>query len=94
LAYVGKDTDHFPAYLARWKAADLRGAATSGWHRLAISVEQDRAEIYWNGKKLPGGPFTLERGSRAGHIGAYANYTGGLGIAETKIDGLRVWNKR
>jgi hypothetical protein len=33
--------------------------------------------------------FPLDR-IRSGFVGVYATYTGGRGIAETKIDGLRV----
>jgi hypothetical protein len=91
LAYVGKDSKHFPVYLAEWKAATLPGGAPrqSGWHRLAITVKNDEAEIFWDGSSLSGGPFPLDR-SGSGYIGVYATYTGGLGIAETKIAGLQV----
>jgi hypothetical protein len=93
LAYVAKDTKHFPVYLAQWKdAAQLTGGfpKQSGWHRLAIHLTNDKVEVYWNDHKLPGGPFRTDRSER-GFIGVYANVTGGLGIAETKVDGLRVW---
>jgi hypothetical protein len=91
LAYVGKDTNQYPVYLGQWKADSLPGGRPerSGWHRISIDVRDDRAEVYWNGAKLAGGPFHLDR-VKAGRIGIYANFTGGLGIAETKIDGLRV----
>jgi hypothetical protein len=91
LAYVGKDTKHFPVYLAEWKGATLPGGAPkqSGWHRLAIEVEKSEAEIFWEGAKLPGGSFCLDR-SVSGYVGVYATFTGGLGIAETKIAGLEV----
>jgi hypothetical protein len=95
LAYVGKDSNHFPVYLAQWKAADLPGGkpSKSGWHRVAIEARGNELEVYWNSAKLSGGPFKLDR-VLSGYIGAYANVTGGPGIAETKLDGLRVWKSR
>ncbi|MGH7930579.1 MAG: hypothetical protein ACREQV_22645 [Candidatus Binatia bacterium] len=94
LAFVGKATNNFPDYLGVWKAAAIPGGApqTSGWHKLAIAVQDDKAEVYWNGVKLPGGPFLVDR-VRSGFIGVYANFVGGLGLAETKIDALRVWRR-
>jgi hypothetical protein len=91
LAYVGKDTSHYPVLLAEWKGAALPGGAPkrSGWHRVAIEVKNDGAEMFWNSIRLPGGPFRLDR-IDSGYIGVYATYTGGLGITETRIDGLRV----
>jgi hypothetical protein len=91
LAYVGKDTKHFPVTLVEWKVATLPGGAPkqSGWHRVVIEIKNDAAEIFWNSIRLPGGPFRLDR-IRSGSIGVYATYTGGRGLAETKIDGLRV----
>jgi hypothetical protein len=95
LGYVGKDSQHFPVYLAQWKAATLPGGAPkqSGWHRLVIDVKNDQAEIFWDGSKLSGGPFQLDR-SGSGYVGVYATTTGGLGIAETKIAGFQVWVNR
>jgi hypothetical protein len=95
LAYVGKDSNNFPIHLAQWKAAELPGGrpAQSAWHQVAIEVKNDEAQVYWDSHLLPGGPFRLER-IGSGYIGAYANYTGGLGLAETKLDGLRVWRKK
>jgi hypothetical protein len=95
LAYVGRDSNHFPVYLAQWKAAELpRGKPnTSGWHRVAVEVRNNELEVYWDCAKLDGGPFKLDRVG-SGYIGAYANVTGGPGIAETKLDGLRVWKSR
>ena len=92
LAYVGKDTNHFPHYLAVWKDAEIPGGAprASGWHEIAVQIRDDKAEVYWNGSKLPGGPFVVDR-VQSGFIGVYANVVGGLGLAETKIDRLRVW---
>jgi len=91
LAYVGKDSRHFPVVLADWKAAALPGGAPkrSGWHRVIIEVNNGSAEIFWNPMPLPGGPFRLDR-IGSGYVGVYATFTGGRGIAETKIDGLRV----
>ena len=91
LAYVGKDTRHFPVIVAEWKAEAIPGGAPtrSGWHRVMIEVKSDAAEIFWNSMRLPGGPFQLDR-IGSGHIGVYATFTGGRGFAETKIDGLRV----
>lgn len=91
LAYVGKDSRHFPIMLAEWNGAALPGGAPkqSGWHHVVIEVKNNAAEISWNSISLPGGPFRLDR-IVSGYIGAYATYTGGRGFAETKIDGLRV----
>jgi len=94
LAFVGKATNHYPEYLGIWKGDEIPGGApqASRWHKLAIAVQGDIAEIYWNGSKLPGGPFAVDR-VRSGFIGVYANFVGGLGLAETKVDGLRVWRR-
>ena len=91
LAYVGKDSKHFPVMVAEWKATALPGGAPkrSGWHRVVIEVKNHEAEIFWDSIRLPGGPFPLDR-IGSGFIGVYATYTGGRGIAETKIDGLQV----
>jgi hypothetical protein len=91
LAYVGKDTKHFPVEVAQWKGAALPGGAPkrSGWHRVTIEVKNDAAEIFWDSTRLSGGPFRLDRVG-SGYIGVYATYTGGRGVAETKIDALRV----
>lgn len=91
LAYVGKDTKHFPVIVAEWKGASIPGGAPkqSGWHRVAIEVKDNAAEIFWNGTRLPGGPFAVDRAG-PGYIGVYATFSGGLGIAETRIDGLKV----
>jgi hypothetical protein len=92
LAYVGKDTNHFPHYLATWKAEEIPGGAPreSKWHKVAIQVYADNAEVYWNGIKLSGGPFTVDR-VRKGYVGVYANVVGGFGLAQTKIDRFQVW---
>ena len=91
LAYVGKDTSRYPVVTAEWQGADIPGGAPkrSGWHRVAIEAKNGAAEFFWDSTQLPGGPFRLDRVG-SGQIGVYATYTGGKGIAETKIDGLRV----
>jgi hypothetical protein len=91
LAYVGRDSNRFPVMVAEWKAAALSGGApeTSGWHRVVIEVKNHTAEIFWDSMRLPGGPFRLDR-IGSGLVGVYATFTGGRGIAETKIDGLRI----
>jgi hypothetical protein len=75
-----------------WKEDDIPGGAprASGWHKIVIEVRADKAEVYWDGSKLPGGPFVVDR-VNSGFIGVYANVVGGFGIAATKIDRLRVW---
>jgi hypothetical protein len=91
LAYVGRDSKHFPSMVAEWKAVALPGGAPkqSGWHRVVIEVKNDAAEIFWDSIRLPGGPFRLDR-IGSGLVGVYATFTGGRGTAETKIDGLRI----
>ena len=91
LAYVGKDSKHFPVMVQEWKAASLPGGAPkrSAWHRVVIEVKNSRVEVFWDGYRLPGGPFPLDR-IDSGFVGLYATYTGGVGLAETRIDGLRV----
>ncbi|HWO43170.1 MAG TPA: hypothetical protein VNO43_15315 [Candidatus Eisenbacteria bacterium] len=91
LAYVGKDTRHFPVEVAQWQGVTLPGGPPkrSGWHRVVIEVKNDAAEIFWDATRLSGGPFRLDR-IGAGYVGVYATYTGGRGRAETKIDGLRI----
>jgi hypothetical protein len=95
LAYVGKETNHFPEYLARWKRDEIPGGApqSSGWQKIAIAIQGNKAEVSWNDTKLPDGPFPIDR-VQSGFIGVYANFVGGLGHAETKIDALRVWRAR
>ena len=66
---------------------------SSAWQKIAISVRDGTAEIYWNETKLPGGPFPIDR-VQSGYFGVYANFVGGLGYAETKVDGLRVWPRK
>lgn len=92
LAYVGKDTNHFPDYLIVWTQEKIPGGAPreGKWHKVAIQVYAHKAEVYWNDVKLPGGPFTVDR-VHNGYVGVYANVVGGFGIAETKIDSFRVW---
>jgi hypothetical protein len=89
LAYVGQDTNNFPVYLMRWRADDLPGGLPreTAWHRLAIEVVDGQAEVYWDGEKLAGGPFAVDR-VREGQVGVYATTTGGLGRAETAVDGF------
>ena len=91
LAYVGRDTRHFPVTLAEWKGTSLPGGEPkqSDWHHLIIEIRNDAAEIFWDSVRLPGGPFRLDR-IDSGYVGVYATFTGGLGIAETKVDGLRI----
>ena len=95
LAYVGKETNHYPRYLARWKGAEIPGGPpqSSAWQKIAISVRTGTAEIYWNETKLPGGPFPIDR-VQSGYFGVYANFVGGLEYAETKVEGLRVWPRK
>ena len=63
LAYVGKETNHFPEYLGRWSREEIPGGTpqSSGWQKIAIAVQNNKAQAYWNGTKLPGGPFPLDR---------------------------------
>ena len=83
--------EHFPAMRAEWKAATLPRAAPkrSGWHRVVIEVKNHEAETFWDSIDLARRPVHWI-GIGSGFIGVYATYTGGRGIAETKIDGLQV----
>jgi hypothetical protein len=87
LAYVGRDTRNFPVYLKIWDARQLFNGTPeeSGWHKMAVRVEEGMATIYWDGRQLEGGPFVVDRIS-TGFAGIYTNYVGGFGEAATKVD--------
>lgn len=74
----------------KWRVKAQSAPAQTGWHRVAIAVADGRAEIWWDGQKLPGGPFVVDR-VLAGQVGVYATFTGGRGRAETMVDGFAVW---
>jgi hypothetical protein len=87
LAYVGMDTRNFPVYLKFWDAKELPGGfrGKSGWHKMAVNVENGMLTAYWDGRELNGGPFVADKIS-TGFAGVYANYVGGFGEASTKVD--------
>jgi len=87
LAFVGRSTRNYPVYLKFWGPEEIPGGATEGWHRVLIRVQLGRATLYWDGVELPGGPFLVDR-VRRGFAGVYANFVGGLGAAEARIDGF------
>jgi hypothetical protein len=89
LAYVGLDTRNFPVYLKIWDARQLFNGTPeeSGWHKMAVRVEEGMAAVYWDGRELDGGPFAVDTIS-TGFAGVYTNYVGGFGEASTKVDGF------
>lgn len=86
IAYVGKDTRHFPVYLKFWRDNEIPGGTpkTSGWNKMRIMVKNGKGVFFWNDIQLKG-EFDLSRISK-GFVGVYANFVGGMGIAETKVD--------
>jgi hypothetical protein len=92
VAYVGRDVGNFPVSIAAWTPDDLPGGPVpgDGWHRLGVEVVGGSAQFYWDGHQLPGGPFPIDR-VPGGFVGAYATFVGGLGRAETRIDGFQLW---
>lgn len=86
IAYVGRDTNHFPVYLKYWKNEEIPGGVpkTSSWHKMKIRVKNGKAIFYWNDKELKG-EIDVSRISK-GFVGVYANFTGGMGQSETKVD--------
>lgn len=86
VAYVGKDTRHFPVYLRFWYEGEIPGGLVkkSTWNKMAIRVKDGRAKFFWNNKELSG-VIDVSRINK-GFVGVYANFVGGLGSAETKID--------
>ncbi len=84
LAYVGQDTNNFPAYIGIWGPDQIPGGVEAGWHSMAVEVIDGRASIYWDDVKVEDGVF-VGRISK-GYVGVYTNYVGGFGDAVTKID--------
>jgi len=91
LAYVGRDTQNYPAYLGSWEGDEIPGGApgTGGWHKMAITCVGNKIWAYWDGHELSGCPISDDRIAR-GFFGVYANYVGGHGIVETRVDGITV----
>lgn len=90
IAYVGKDTNHYPVYLRFWELNEISRKLfdKSDWHKVGIMVKNGKAKVYWNDKELKG-EIDVSKIKR-GFVGVYANFVGGLGLAETKIDYLRL----
>ncbi|MFO7967428.1 MAG: hypothetical protein R6U44_07495 [Archaeoglobaceae archaeon] len=84
LAYVGQDTNNFPAYVRIWSPEEIPGGAKAGWHSMAVEVIDGEASVYWDGVEIEDRVF-VDRISN-GYAGAYTNYVGGFGDAVTKID--------
>lgn len=86
VAYVGKDTSHFPVYLKFWNDKEVPGGIPKkpSWNKMAVKVKNGKATFYWNEKALSGVVDVSRVGK--GFVGVYANYVGGLGTAETKVD--------
>lgn len=91
LAYVGIDTRNYPVYLKIWDSKDIPGRVPkkSGWHKMSVRVKEGKAVLYWEGKELKGGPFIVDKIQR-GFVGVYANFVGGLGEANTKVDSFKL----
>jgi hypothetical protein len=90
-AYVGSDTNNYPVYIASWKEEDIPGGLPrgSGWHRMAVTCAGRRFWVSWDGAELPGCPLEDDRIDK-GFFGVYANYVGGKGIVETRVDAITV----
>lgn len=86
IAYVGKDTNHFPVYLKFWNEKEIPGSIPkkSEWNKMSIKVKDGKARFFWNDREL-NGVFDVSKVNK-GFVGVYANFVGGLGNAETKID--------
>lgn len=86
VAYVGRDTNHYPVYLRFWRGKEIPGGIpkSSGWHRVKIVVREGSAQFFWNGMQLKG-EVDVSRITK-GFVGVYSNFVGGLGRAETKVD--------
>lgn len=94
VAFVGERTKHFPAYLRFWRSNSIpKGIPrSSSWNKLAIRVKNGIARFYWNGVELDG-ELDLQV-KKKGYVGVYANFTGGLGSAETRIDSFLIKNQK
>lgn len=90
LAYVGKDTNNYPVYLRTWQGQEIPGGLPrkSAWHKLKLVLRNNNLTVYWDDAVLPGGPLTIENPS--GYVGVYANFVGGLGEAETRVDSFTI----
>jgi hypothetical protein len=91
---VGLDTKNYPVYLKIWDSKEIPGGIPKipGWYKMAVYVKNGKAALYWNGKKLKGGPFLGDKIQR-GFVGVYTNFVGGLGEAITKVDSLTLREK-
>ncbi|MCX7858292.1 MAG: hypothetical protein N2513_10025 [Deltaproteobacteria bacterium] len=86
VAYVGSDTRHFPVYLRFWPAIEVLGEfpKKGSFYKFGILVKKGKARFFLNGMKLVGEVDTSR--VKKGFVGVYANFVGGLGNAETKVD--------
>jgi hypothetical protein len=91
LSFVGESTNNFPEVVTTWDKNEIPGGLPqrTGWHKLRILASGDEARVWWNDKPLSGKPSKINR-LEEGYVGVYANFVGGLGKAETRIDDLRV----
>ncbi|RJP17295.1 MAG: hypothetical protein C4520_17050 [Candidatus Abyssobacteria bacterium SURF_5] len=90
-AYVGSDTNNYPVYIKSWKQAEIPGGVSekSGWHKMAVRCAGNNFWVYWDEQELPGCPLQDDR-IPGGFFGVYANYVGGKGIVETRVDAIKV----
>lgn len=86
VAYVGQDTNNFPAYIGIWGPGpdQIPGGVKEGWHSMAVEVIDGEAKVYWNGVEIED-RLTVNKVSK-GYAGVYTNYVGGFGDAVTRVD--------
>ena len=89
VAYVGRKSQNYPAYLNKWTAENLPGGipTESGWHKIAVRVHKGQVTVYWDDQQLPGEKMMADK-LQEGYVGVYVNYIGIEKSAETMIDDL------
>jgi len=87
LAYVGRQTLNYPVFLMFWGPKEIPGGVPQkpGWHKMEVRVKEGKTAVYWNDKRLAGGPFDTGHIER-GYVGVYTNFVGGLGDAAAIVD--------
>jgi len=56
---------------------------------MAVKCSGNRFWVYWDGQELPDCPIEDGRIGK-GFFGVYANYVGGKGIVETRVDAVKI----